>query len=34
VFYVVATLPALALAWISWRIFEQPILRLKRRFPY
>jgi peptidoglycan/LPS O-acetylase OafA/YrhL len=33
-FYVLATLPALALAWVSWRVFEHPILRLKKRFPY
>ncbi|MGQ0735705.1 MAG: acyltransferase family protein [Acidobacteriota bacterium] len=34
VFYVAATLPALALAWLSWRYFEAPILKLKQRFPY
>ncbi|MEW6319920.1 MAG: acyltransferase [Acidobacteriota bacterium] len=33
-FYVVAGLPALALGWASWRWFEEPILRLKRHFPY
>jgi peptidoglycan/LPS O-acetylase OafA/YrhL len=33
-FYVAATAPAFALAWISWRVFEAPILRLKARFPY
>ncbi len=33
-FYVIATLPAFALAWVSWHIFEHPILRLKRWFPY
>jgi peptidoglycan/LPS O-acetylase OafA/YrhL len=22
------------LAWISWRVLEQPFLRLKRHFPY
>ncbi len=33
-FYGAATLPALALAWLSWRWFEEPILRLKTRFPY
>lgn len=32
-FYVVATLPALACAWVSWHLFEGPILRLKRFFP-
>lgn len=34
VFYVAATAPAFALAWLSWRLFEAPILRLKARFPY
>jgi peptidoglycan/LPS O-acetylase OafA/YrhL len=34
VFYVVATLPAYALAWTSWRFFEAPLLRLKEKFPY
>jgi peptidoglycan/LPS O-acetylase OafA/YrhL len=34
VFYVLATAPAFALAWLSWRVFEAPILRLKERFPY
>jgi peptidoglycan/LPS O-acetylase OafA/YrhL len=34
VFYVVATVPAFALAWVSWRAFEAPILKLKARFPY
>lgn len=33
-FYVAATVPSFALAWISWRIFEAPILRLKEKFPY
>jgi peptidoglycan/LPS O-acetylase OafA/YrhL len=33
-FYVIAMLLAFALAWVSWRVFEQPILQLKRRFPY
>lgn len=33
VFYVIAGAAALAAAWVSWRIFEQPILRLKRFFP-
>ncbi|MEO7135591.1 MAG: acyltransferase [Vicinamibacterales bacterium] len=33
-FYVSATAPAFALAWVSWRVFEAPILRLKERFPY
>jgi peptidoglycan/LPS O-acetylase OafA/YrhL len=33
-FYGIATAPAFALAWLSWRLFEGPILRLKARFPY
>ena len=33
-FYVVATAPAFGLAWISWRVFEAPILSLKAKFPY
>jgi peptidoglycan/LPS O-acetylase OafA/YrhL len=33
-FYGAATAPAFALAWLSWRWFEAPILRLKERFPY
>lgn len=33
-FWLVAFAPAFALAWLSWRCFEQPILRLKRFFPY
>jgi peptidoglycan/LPS O-acetylase OafA/YrhL len=33
-FYVAATAPAFALAWISWKVFEAPILSLKARFPY
>jgi len=32
-FYVAATVPSFALAWISWRVFEAPILKLKERFP-
>ena len=32
-FYVAATLPALALAWLSWHLYEKPWLRLKRFFP-
>jgi peptidoglycan/LPS O-acetylase OafA/YrhL len=33
-FYGAATAPAFGLAWLSWRLFEAPILRLKARFPY
>jgi peptidoglycan/LPS O-acetylase OafA/YrhL len=33
-FYAAATAPAFALAWLSWRFFEAPILSLKARFPY
>ena len=33
-FYVVATAPALALAWASWHVLEAPILKLRRFFPY
>ncbi len=33
-FYGAATAPTVALAWLSWRFFEAPILRLKARFPY
>ncbi len=33
-FYAIATAPSFALAWLSWRLFESPILRLKARFPY
>jgi peptidoglycan/LPS O-acetylase OafA/YrhL len=33
-FYGAATAPAFALAWLSWRFFEAPILRLKARFAY
>jgi peptidoglycan/LPS O-acetylase OafA/YrhL len=33
-FYVVATAPALALAWVSWHLFEHQWLKLARRFPY
>ena len=33
-FYAAATAPAFALAWLSWRCFEGPILGLKAWFPY
>lgn len=33
-FYFAATAPAFALAWLSWRLFEAPILSLKAWFPY
>ena len=33
-FYGAATAPTFALAWLSWRLFEAPILSLKARFPY
>lgn len=33
-FYAAATAPALALSWLSWRVFEAPILKLKEKFPY
>jgi peptidoglycan/LPS O-acetylase OafA/YrhL len=33
-FYGAATAPAFALAWLSWRWFEAPILGLKARFQY
>jgi peptidoglycan/LPS O-acetylase OafA/YrhL len=33
-FYGAAAAPAFALAWLSWRFFEAPILKLKARFPY
>jgi peptidoglycan/LPS O-acetylase OafA/YrhL len=31
-FYPVAAAPAFALAWLSWRYFESPILSLKKHF--
>jgi peptidoglycan/LPS O-acetylase OafA/YrhL len=34
VFYAAATAPAFAIAWLSWRLLEAPILKLKARFPY
>jgi peptidoglycan/LPS O-acetylase OafA/YrhL len=33
-YYVLATIPTFAVGWLSWRVFEAPILRLKSRFPY
>jgi peptidoglycan/LPS O-acetylase OafA/YrhL len=33
-FYVAATAPALALAWISWHLYERQWLALTRYFPY
>jgi peptidoglycan/LPS O-acetylase OafA/YrhL len=33
-FYALATAPTFGLAWLSWRVFESPILKLKARFPY
>jgi peptidoglycan/LPS O-acetylase OafA/YrhL/lysophospholipase L1-like esterase len=31
-FYISVMVPSFALAWISWRVFEAPILSLKKRF--
>lgn len=33
VFCVLTSSSSLVLAWVSWRVFEEPILRLKRFFP-
>jgi peptidoglycan/LPS O-acetylase OafA/YrhL len=33
-FYIAATAPALALAWISWHLYERQWLALTRYFPY
>jgi len=33
-YWVLATIPTFAIGWLSWRVFESPILRLKSRFPY
>lgn len=33
-FYIVATVPALALAWASWHLYERHWLRLAKSFPY
>jgi peptidoglycan/LPS O-acetylase OafA/YrhL len=34
VFYSLATAPAFAIAWLSWHLYEGPILRLKDSFSY
>lgn len=34
IFYLLAIAPAFLLARISWAVFEEPILRLKAKFPY
>jgi len=31
-FYVIATAPAVGLSWLSWKVFEAPILSLKKHF--
>ena len=33
-FYGASIGPTFAIAWLSWRYFEAPILRLKEKFPY
>lgn len=33
-FSIVATATTFALAWVSWQVIEQPVLRLKRRLAY
>jgi peptidoglycan/LPS O-acetylase OafA/YrhL len=33
VFYAVGIGLSLAVAWLSWQVYENPILRLKRFFP-
>jgi peptidoglycan/LPS O-acetylase OafA/YrhL len=33
-FYLAATAPAVAIAWLSWHLYEGPILRLKKKFSY
>lgn len=33
-FYLITTMAVTPLAWFSWRLVENPILRLKRYFPY
>lgn len=33
-FYVVATVPAFLLAWLSWHLYEKQVLKLRRLFPY
>jgi len=34
IYYVLAIAPCYALAMLSWKVFEGPILRLKEKFPY
>ena len=34
IFAIVAAAITLSLAWLSWRLWESPFLKLKRRFPY
>ncbi len=34
IFSVVATATTLGLAWVSWQLVEEPLLRLKKRLPY
>jgi peptidoglycan/LPS O-acetylase OafA/YrhL len=33
-FYAVATIPAFGLSWLSWKLYEAPILKFKERFAY
>jgi peptidoglycan/LPS O-acetylase OafA/YrhL len=33
-YYFIASVLTFAIGWLSWRVFEAPILRLKARFPY
>jgi peptidoglycan/LPS O-acetylase OafA/YrhL len=33
-FYLASGLPTFAIAWVSWAVFEGPILKLKERFSY
>ena len=34
IFAIIAAAVTLSLAWLSWRLWESPFLKLKRRFPY